>query len=108
MLSAQRNIAFVAAEDNLSAGFNHLAARHARVADGLAAAPAHGLDLFKGVCPGQQPLASLKEIALKVRAQTIANDGNIQVIDDFHQLFHLSLAEKLRFIHDDAIIGGEI
>ena len=106
--AAQRNVALVAAQQNLLAVLDHPAAGHAGVERGLAAAPADGLDLLDGVRPGQQPLAALEEISLKIRAQSVADDGNVLIVYDGHQALHLRLGQKLGLVHDDAVVGGGI
>ena len=98
----------VALRPHLRAVLDDLAVQNAGVAGGLLAAPADGLDLLDGVRPGQQPLAALEEISLKIRAQSVADDGNVLIVYDGHQALHLRLGQKLGLVHDDAVVGGGI
>ena len=63
MLAAQAHILAGAAQEDLIALLDHTAVDHAGVADGLAAAPAHGFDFLNGIRPRHQPGAALKEVA---------------------------------------------
>ena len=103
MAAAQRDVALVAAQQDLLAGLDHAAVCHAGVERRLAAAPADGLDLLDRVRPRHQPLAALEQISLKVRAKAVADDGDVVLIHDFHQALDLRFFQKLRFVDDDAV-----
>ena len=53
-------------------------------------------------------MAALEEVALKVGAQAVADDGDAAPVHDVHELLHLRLGEKLRLIDDEAIVEAEV
>ena len=73
--TADARVRVVSAQLHLAALGHHLAilvkACHAGC---RATTPADRLDLFDHVCPGHQPKGPLKEIALEVSSQAIADD----------------------------------
>ena len=104
MPAAQAHIAFAAAQHNLFALPHHFAVYHARVADGFFAAPADGLDLLDGVGPGQQPLAALEKLVAEITPQAVGDHRHVVDIHHPHQTLHLRAGEKLRLVHDQAVI----
>ena len=106
MPAAQADVFVVGAEhDLLSLPGDAAFAVQPGVVRRLPAAPADGLDLLDGIGKGQKPVAAGEEVSLKVRAQAVADDGNLVFIHDANQQLHLLLCEELRLIHNQAVIG---
>src|SRR5690606_24843243 len=73
---------------------------------GLGSACADGANFAQGVGYGQQFQRAGKELALEVRSQAIAHDGNIEPIGHTGQLPGLFAGEELGLIDKDAIDLG--
>ena len=102
VLTAQSDIAFIAAELDLRPGLYDLTIEQPSIISGLSPAPADGFDLFDGVGPGEEPVTPFKKVSLEVGAQAIADDGDAQVIDYVDEVLDLRFIEELRLIDDDA------
>ena len=103
MAAAQPDILVVGAQHHLLTLLQHVALIvKAGVEGRLFAAPADGLDLLQLVRQHQQVIAAGKQVALEVRPQTVADDGNIAVVHQMHQIVDLLLGEELGLVHDDA------
>ena len=50
----------------------------------------------------QKLIASGEQLSLEIRLETVADDGDAEVIHQMHQIMYFFLREKLRLIHDDA------
>ena len=52
---------------------------------------------------GEQVLAAFKRLALKIRAQSVGEDRNIQIVGDFAELKDLVTRQELGFINQNAM-----
>ena len=64
---------------------------------------ADSLDLDKLFGPSQQVATAFKRLALKVGAEAVGEDGDIQFITDQGELEYLRLSTELSLIDQDAV-----
>ena len=70
---------------------------------GFAATVADRLDLNQAVGPGEQVLAPLKQLPLKIGSQPVAKYRDSEVIGHITKLVYLVASEKLGFINEQAV-----
>ena len=103
MAAAQADILVVGAQHHLRALLHHAARLiEAGIERRLLAAPTDGLDLLQLVRQHQQVVAALEQLALEVRPQAVADDGDAAVVHQMHQIVDLVLGEELGLVDDDA------
>ena len=92
VFSAKADVFVVCTENYLFANLGYASfAVEAGVAYGLAAAPADGLYFLDSIGPGHKPVTAFEEVALKVGAEAVADDGNVVFVHYISQKLHLVL-----------------
>ena len=104
MAAAQRHVAIVPANLYLGPSGDHVAGHilthhHGR----LATAEADGFYFFKVVRPGQQILAAFEGFALEVRAQTVGQHWNVELVRHLAELEHLVSGQELGLIDQHTV-----
>ena len=70
---------------------------------GFASTVADGLDFNQVVGPGEQVLASFKQLTPKIGSQAVAENRDSEVVGDIPKLVHLFASEKLGFINKKTV-----
>src|SRR5690349_8557941 len=104
MAAAERDVAVVAAYLGLSARSDGVAALvDAKVHRRLASAFADGLELDHRVRKREEGGGAGEELALKVGAETVAEDRDAEAVGDLAQLEHVALRQELGFVDEHAV-----
>jgi len=103
MFSANGDVGFISAHHDLLAGPYDLPVLDSGVEDRLLAAPADRRDFLQAVRKLEETLRSLKQMAGEVGPQSVADNGNVQLVDDPGKCVYLLRGEKLRLVNDQAV-----
>jgi len=68
---------------------------------------ADGLELDQVVGEGEQARAAGEEVRLEIGAQAVAEDGDVELVDDVGGLVHLRGGEELGLVDEDAGDGAD-
>ena len=102
MPAAKCDVAFVSSDEDLLTFTDNLTVDEAGVEMRFLSAPANGWDLFDHICEFKEPGSAGKHLALEIRAKTVADDRDVQEINNVSHIFDFLAGHELGFIYNDA------